>query len=77
MFARYAPLLARGRRRVVLEVQPNSRAFSPASKASPQSVGRGEPLPPFDVHCPLTSLPLACKTELSKVAGGHSLSASA
>ena len=26
-------------------------------------VARGEPLPPFDVHCPLGSLPLALKTE--------------
>ena len=30
-------------------------------------MARGEPLPPFDLHCPLTSLPLACKTDLSNV----------
>jgi ADP-heptose:LPS heptosyltransferase len=30
-------------------------------------VGEGEPLPPFDVHCPLMSLPLAFKTTLDNV----------
>ena len=30
-------------------------------------VARGEALPAFDVHCPLGSLPLACKTELASV----------
>ncbi len=31
------------------------------------AVGVGDPLPPFDVHCPLASLPLACKTELDTI----------
>ena len=26
-----------------------------------------QPLPPFDLHCPLLSLPLACKTELDSI----------
>jgi Glycosyltransferase family 9 (heptosyltransferase) len=30
-------------------------------------VVRGEKLPPYDLHCPLGSLPLACKTDASSV----------
>ena len=67
MFARYAPVLARAGARVVLEVQPELKSLLAGIEGVAAVVARGEPLPPFDVHCPLTSLPLACKTELSKV----------
>ena len=67
MFARYAPLLARGGARVVLEVQPELKGLLAGLEGVAAVVARGDPLPPFDVHCPLTSLPLACKTELAKV----------
>jgi len=30
-------------------------------------VETGRPLPAFDLHCPLLSLPLACKTELASI----------
>jgi hypothetical protein len=30
-------------------------------------VAHGDPLPPFDFHCPLLSLPLACATELTTI----------
>jgi tetratricopeptide (TPR) repeat protein len=67
MFVRYAPLLARAGARVVLEVQPELKGLLMGLEGVAAVVARGEPLPPFDVHCPLTSLPLACKTELSSV----------
>ena len=67
MFARYAPLLARGGARVVLEVQPELKALLAGLDGVAAIVAHGEPLPPFDVHCPLTSLPFACKTELYSV----------
>jgi tetratricopeptide (TPR) repeat protein len=67
MFARYAPLLARAGARVVLEVEPELKGLLAGLEGVTAVVGRAEPLPPFDVHCPLTSLPLACRTELSKV----------
>ena len=67
MFARYAPLLARTGARVVLEVQPELKGLLAGLEGVAAIVARGEPLPPFDVHCPLTSLPFACKTELSSV----------
>jgi tetratricopeptide (TPR) repeat protein len=67
MFARYAPLLARAGAHVVLEVQPELKDLLAGLAGVAAAVARGEPLPPFDVHCPLTSLPLACKTELANV----------
>ena len=67
MFARYAPLLARAGARVVLEVQPELKGLLAGLEGVAAVVAHGEPLPPFDVHCPLTSLPLACKTELSNI----------
>ena len=32
-----------------------------------QVISRGEALPDFDLHCPLLSLPLACRTELATI----------
>jgi tetratricopeptide (TPR) repeat protein len=67
MFARYAPLLARTGAKVVLEVQPELKALLAGLDGIAAIVAHGEPLPPFDLHCPLTSLPFACKTELNSV----------
>src|SRR5262249_30862687 len=63
MFARYGPLLAKAGGRVVLEVQPQLKALLGRIEGAAAVVARGEPLPAFDVHCPLGSLPLALKTE--------------
>jgi hypothetical protein len=62
-FARYVPLLARAGARVVLEVQAQLAPLLGRLEGAASVVARGEPLPPFDVHCPLGSLPLALKTE--------------
>ncbi len=67
MFARYAPVLARSGARVVIEVQPELKELLAVIEGVASVVVRGEPLPPFDLHCPLASLPLACKTELSRI----------
>ena len=67
MFARYAPLLARAGAQVVMEVQPELKGLLAGLDGVAAVVGHGEPLPPFDLHCPLASLPLACKTELANV----------
>ena len=48
-------------------MQPELKGLLAGLEGVAAIVARGEPLPPFDVHCPLTSLPLACKTELSSV----------
>jgi tetratricopeptide (TPR) repeat protein len=66
-FARYAPLLARAGAKVVLEVPPELKALLASLEGVTAVLGRGEALPSFDAHCPLASLPLACKTEVSSI----------
>jgi tetratricopeptide (TPR) repeat protein len=66
-FARYVPLLARAGATVVLEVQPELKDLLAGLDGAAAVIARGEPRPPFDVHCPLGSLPLACKTEAATV----------
>jgi tetratricopeptide (TPR) repeat protein len=66
-FARYAPLLAAQGAKVVLEVQPELKSLLSRLDGVTAVVARGEAPPPFDVHCPLGSLPLALKTELQSV----------
>jgi len=66
-FARYAPLIARAGATVMIEVQPALKDLF-ASLAGVVSVhARGETLPPYDVHCPLGSLPLALKTQAADI----------
>jgi tetratricopeptide (TPR) repeat protein len=66
-FARYAPLLAGRGANVVLEVQPElARLLAPLPGVA-AVIARGNPLPRFDCHCPLLSLPLAFATELTTV----------
>lgn len=69
-FARYAPVLARGGARVIMEVQPELKPLLSAVEGVASCHARGEPLPAFDVHCPLGSLPLACKTDAMSIPAG-------
>jgi tetratricopeptide (TPR) repeat protein len=66
-FARYVPLIAARGARVVLEVQPELKSLLSRLEGAAAVVARGETPPPFDVHCPLGSLPLTLKTELHTV----------
>jgi tetratricopeptide (TPR) repeat protein len=66
-FARYAPLLAAQGAEVVLEVPAELKSLLSRLDGAKAVVARGEAPPPFDVHCPLGSLPLALKTELPVV----------
>jgi len=66
-FARYATVLARAGAKVILEVQPELKELLKTIDGVTSVIGRGEAVPPFDLHCPLASLPLALKTELSNV----------
>jgi tetratricopeptide (TPR) repeat protein len=65
-FARYIPLLARMGAKIVLEIQPALKPLL-ASIEETIVVARGEPLPSFDLHCPILSLPLAFKTDIATV----------
>jgi tetratricopeptide (TPR) repeat protein len=66
-FCRYvAPLRDLGAT-VVLEVQPALKRLLQGLEGSGRVLARGEPLPDFDVHCPLLSLPGAFDTTLATI----------
>jgi len=61
-FCRYAAQVASRGARVVLEAPRALTHLLGSLPGVAQVVTRGEPLPPFDYHCPLLSLPLAFGT---------------
>ncbi len=66
-FARYVPQLARGGAKVVLEVQKELVALLSRLDGPASVVARGDALPPYDVHCPAGSLPLALRTDVATI----------
>jgi tetratricopeptide (TPR) repeat protein len=67
-FARYVPLLAAsGAKKIVLEVPSELTALLARLDGGASVVARGAAPPPFDLHCPLGSLPLAMGTEFANV----------
>lgn len=65
--ARYVPLLAASGARIVLEVQSELTALMASLDGGATVIARGAAPPPFDVHCPLGSLPLALRTDVHNV----------
>jgi tetratricopeptide (TPR) repeat protein len=65
-FLRYLPLVAARGGKVILEIQ---KPLVPllARAAGLKIIARGDPLPRFDMHCPLLSLPLAFATTLQNI----------
>ena len=68
-FVRYAAQVAGRGARVILEVHPPLKALM-AGIEGMAVLGEGEPLPDFDLHCPLMSLPLAFGTALETIPAG-------
>jgi tetratricopeptide (TPR) repeat protein len=66
-FVRYAALVAALGATVLLEVQAPLKSLLSGSAGVAQVFARGEPLPRFDLHCPLMSLPLAFGTALDTI----------
>jgi tetratricopeptide (TPR) repeat protein len=66
-FCRYATLVAQLGATVILEVQPALFDLMKNIDGVAQCVVRGEPLPRFDLHCYLLTLPLALKTNLQTI----------
>ncbi|MBL8628451.1 MAG: tetratricopeptide repeat protein, partial [Rhodospirillaceae bacterium] len=60
-FCRYAPLLAARGARVLLQVQSSLKTLLANLDGVSGLYSDAEALPAFDLHCPLMSLPLACK----------------
>jgi tetratricopeptide (TPR) repeat protein len=66
-FCRYARLAAARGLRVVLEVQPPLRRLMQSLAGVEHICSRGEPLPDFDLHAPLLSLPGALGTTVETI----------
>ncbi len=67
-FARYAPMVAALGARVILEVPDAIHSLLSGMSGVSQDLPRGFPMvPAFDVHCPLSSLPLAFRTRLETI----------
>ena len=66
-FVRYVELVKALGARIVLEVQAPLVPLFDELFAVEALVKQGGPLPPFDCHCPLMSLPLAFQTTLTSV----------
>ena len=66
-FLRYVPLVQAAGGQVILEVQSQMRRLVAQMPDLVQIVCFGEPLLPFDWHCPLMSLPLAFGTTLDTI----------
>ena len=65
-FCRYVPLIARGAR-IILEVQAPLVRLLSRLPGNIEIVAHGDRLPPFDLHCPLLSLPRAFGTTLDTI----------
>ncbi len=66
-FCRYVPLLAARGARVILELQRPLVRLLQGLAGVAQIVARGAPLPDFDFHTPLMSLPLAFDTTVDTI----------
>ncbi len=66
-FSRYATVVAATGARVMLEVPAPLTDLMRTLSGVDVLITRGEPLPPFDTHCPLMSLPLAFGTTVETI----------
>jgi tetratricopeptide (TPR) repeat protein len=66
-FCRYAPMVAALGARVVIETQPELKRLLTGLPGVALVVAQGEATGPFDLHCPLLSLPLAFGTTVETV----------
>lgn len=68
-FSRYVPYVAARGATVVLEVPPALVSLLSHLEGKLTLAAKGSKLPPFDLHCPLMSLPLAFAIRLPDVTG--------
>jgi Flp pilus assembly protein TadD len=66
-FIRYVPMVAARGGRIILECQPILERLLQNFPGIAQFVSAGQPLPAFDVHCPLLSLPHQFATDISSI----------
>jgi hypothetical protein len=70
-FVRYARLAAERCRTVLLECQPQLAGLLRGAPGVAQVIAQGTPLPPFDAHLPLLSLPRVFGTTVQTVPWGE------
>lgn len=58
-FLRFIPAIAARGGEIILEVQPALKRLVTGMQGVRTILGQGEPIPPYDVQCPMMSLPLA------------------
>jgi tetratricopeptide (TPR) repeat protein len=66
-FVRYVPKVAELGARVVLVVETAVRPLVLGLNGVAECLSKSEPLPAFDFHCPISSLPLAFRTRLDTI----------
>jgi tetratricopeptide (TPR) repeat protein len=66
-FARYLPMVAARGARVILVVDRPAHALLSGLAGVSQCLTLADPLPAFDMHCPICSLPLAFGTRLDTI----------
>jgi tetratricopeptide (TPR) repeat protein len=66
-FARFIPSLRERGAKIVLECQPPLLRLMQGLAGIAQVIKAGDPLPPFDLHCPMMSLPLALGTRVETI----------
>jgi tetratricopeptide (TPR) repeat protein len=66
-FSRYIAMVAELGARVILELPPALESLLAGMKGVSRCVPKNAELPDFDLHCPLSGLPLAFKTELETI----------
>lgn len=66
-FCRYVSMLAGRASEIIVEVQPELKNLLRSLAGVDRLLAQGEALPPFDLQCPMLSLPLACRTTLRSI----------
>ena len=66
-FIRFADLVAQRGARVLLDCQPELMPLLQGVRGLSELISRGNPLPAFDTHCPLPSLPWALRMSLGTI----------
>jgi tetratricopeptide (TPR) repeat protein len=67
LYCRYAKLVSALGANVILEVQKPLKSLLQTLQGPSRVIARGEPLPGFEFHCPLGSLPLAFDTTVESI----------
>jgi tetratricopeptide (TPR) repeat protein len=66
-FARYVPRVVALGARTILEIPGPLHSLMASLPGKPQIVAAGDPIPDFDLQCPLLSLPLAFQTRVDTI----------